>query len=124
MDNNQPVPPHIPTEAEMTEQVVIMLTPEEKEMLSSISSIFAQLNLQNNIPVLKENNFSELLRMCVGFTISTYQSQVFLDSNIVSRLTTKKAVKEFIAYRKKYMKIPVDAQLADLKRLGYVKGKE
>ena len=125
MTDNQVIPPpQPPSEAEMTETITYKVTKQEKEMLDSLASIFSQLNLQNDTTVIKDASLHELSRMCMGFTCNTYQFQVFPDSNLISRLSTKKAKKEFIAYRQKYMNIPADAQIADLKRLGLVKAKQ
>ena len=125
MTDNQVIPPpQPPSEAEKTESILIKVTKQEKEMLDSLASIFSQLNTQNNTTVIKDNSLGELARMCLGFTCNTYQFQIFPDSNVISKLATKKAKKEFIAYRQKYMNIPVDAQLADLRRLGLVKTKQ
>jgi hypothetical protein len=47
--------------------------------------------------------------------------KVFSQSEIAAHLPDKQALNEFIAFRRNYMNMPVDAQIADLKRVGIVK---
>jgi hypothetical protein len=112
--------PKEPSEAEKTISVTAFLSPFEKECLDSFARILANLDIGNGLKIVKDENISELIRVALASMTSMYMSQVFPDSNVVSRLPNKKLVREFIAFRKKYMRYPIDAQIQDLKRLGLV----
>jgi hypothetical protein len=110
--------PKEPSEAEKTISVHVLITPFEKECLDSFAKILANLDIGNGVKIVKEDNLGELTRVALASMTSMYMTQVFPDSRIIERLPNKKIVKEFVAFRKKYMRYPVDAQIADLKRLG------
>ena len=113
-----------PTEQELTEDINARLTLKEKEFYETFTSIISKLQLADNIKIVKENNISSFIRTAMAFMSNTYIGNLFMDSNLISRLPDKQAKREFIAFRTKYMNIPVNAQLQDLKRLGLVKPKE
>jgi hypothetical protein len=115
---------HEPTEAEMTEDINARLTLEEKEYYDSFTSIISKLQLPDNVKLVKDNNLSSFIRSAMAFMSNSYVGSIFMDSNLVSRLPDKQAKREFLAFRTKYMNIPINAQLQDLKRLGLVKPKE
>lgn len=114
----------IPTkEDERTELLEVLVTPYEREYLTTIAKILSKIDIQGQ-KILTTDSISELIRTCLTFTCSTYQMNVFPDSSIVTRLPNKDSVKEFMAFRKKYMNMPIDTQLAELKRMGIVKAKQ
>lgn len=111
-----------PEYGERTEELKVLVTPYEKQYLIDIASLLNKIDI-NGAKILKADDLAELIRTCLTFTCSTYQMNVFPDSSLVTRLPTKDAVKEFMAFRKKYMNYPLDAQLTELKRMGIVKQK-
>lgn len=113
-----------PTEAELTEEAYARITLKEKEYYDTFTSIVSKLQLPNNVKILKDDTLSSFIRTAMAFMSNWYVGSAFTDSNIISYLPDKKAKREFIAFRSKYMNIPINAQLQDLKRLGLVKPKE
>src|SRR5215207_8203296 len=111
-----------PSEAERTELLEVLVTPFEKEYLTTIARILSKIDI-NGQKILTTDTISELIRTCLTYTCTTYQMNVFPDSSLVTRLPNKDSVKEFMAFRKKYMNMPLDAQLEELKRMGIVKAK-
>jgi len=125
--NNNPNPQtqyKPPTEAEMTEEIFSRLTLEEKEYYEAFTAIISKLKLQGNVKVVQDNSLSALIRTSMAFMSNWYMGTAFQDSNLVAMLPDTNAKREFVAFRKKYMNFPVDAQLAELKRLGHVKPKK
>ena len=121
----EPTKPKIgrPADAERTQQLMVYVTTFEEEYLKDIASLLSKIDI-NGAKILHANDMSELIRTCLTYTCSTYQMNVFPDSSLVTRLPSKDAVKEFMAFRKKYMNYPLDAQLQELKRMGIVKQKK
>lgn len=103
-------------------EIFAHVTAYEHEYMETMASILSKIDINGN-KILKTNSIPELIRTCITYTCGIYQMQVFPDSSIVTRLPDKESVKEFIAFRKKYMNFPIQAQLDDLKRLGIVKQK-
>jgi len=112
-----------PTEAERTELLEVLVSPHEKEYLTTITSILSKINMDGRT-IIPKKEMSELIRVCLTYTCQVYQATIFADANIVKKLPNKDAIKEFMAFRKKYMGFPIDAQLTELKRMGIVKSKE
>jgi hypothetical protein len=109
--------------AERTLQISAEITPKENEYLTTITSILSKIDMNGN-HIIPENNISELIRICLTYTCQVYQATIFADPQIVKKLPNKDAIKEFMAFRKKYMNYPIDAQLTELKRMGIVKAKQ
>ena len=113
-----------PVESELTEEVVTRFTPEEREYYETFTRIISKLKLADNVKIVKDETMSSLVRTSMAFMTNWYTGTAFRDSNLAGMLPDLEAKKEFIAFRKKYMNFPINAQLEELKRLGYVKQKE
>ena len=98
---------HIPsTEAERTELIMVRVTPSEKEFFETFSSILSELDVDGKgTKVIKNNSLSDLVRMSLSVASNFYLYNIFPDSRVMSRLVSKKAKNEFIAFRKKYMNL-------------------
>ena len=123
-DTSQQTQYHEPTEQELTEDINARLTLKEKEYYDTFTSIVSKLQLPNDVKIVKDGTISSFIRTAMAFMSNWYVGSLFTDSNLISRLPDRKAKREFIAFRTKYMNFPTDAQLQDLKRLGLVKPKE
>ena len=55
--------------------------------------------------VIRNNSLSDFVRMSLSVVSNSYMYKIFPDSRVISRLMSKKAKNEFIAFRKKYMNI-------------------
>ena len=98
---------HIPpTDAEMTELIMVRVTPFEKEFYEMLSSILSQLDIDGKgTKVIKNNSLSDFVRMSLSVASNFYMYNIFQDSRVISRFMSKNAKKEFIAFRTKYMNI-------------------
>ena len=114
MDINQVIsdkpPVYIPpTDAEMTELIMVKVTPFEKELFEMLTTILSELDADGKgTKVIKDNSLSEFIR--ISLLIASYSSMynIFPESRVMSKLMSKKAKKEFIPFRKKYMNISKD----------------
>ena len=97
-----------PAEAEMTELIMVRVTPFEKEFYEMLSSILSELDVDGKgTKVLKNNSLSDFVRMSLSVASNFFMFNIFTDSSRVkSRLKSTKAKEEFIAFRTKYMNIP------------------
>ncbi len=108
MNKNQVISDnHIPpTEAEMTELIMVKVTPFEKEFFETLSFILSELDVDGKgTKVIKNNSLSDYLRMSLSVVSNFYLYNIFQDSLVITRLLSKKAKNKFIALRKKYMNI-------------------
>ena len=95
-----------PTEAEMTELIMVKVTPYEKALFENLTTILSGLVIDGKgTRVLKNNSLSNFVRMSLSVASNLYMSNIFPDSRVISRLVSKKAKNEFIAFRTKYMNI-------------------
>ena len=95
-----------PTEAEMTELIMVRVTPYEKELFEMLTSILSELDVDGKgTKVIKNNSLSDFVRMSLSVASNFYMYNIFPDSRVMSRLVSNKAKNEFIAFRKKYMNI-------------------
>jgi len=96
--------PH--TDAEMTELIMVRVTPYEKEFFQTLASILSKLDIDGKgTKVIKNNSLSNFVRMSLSIVSNFYLSSIFTDSQVMSRLLSNKAKNEFIAFRTKYMNI-------------------
>jgi hypothetical protein len=96
--------PH--TDAEMTELIMVRVTPYEKELFETLGSILSKLDIDGKgTKVIKNSSLSNFVRMSLSVVSNFYLSRIFTDSQVMSRLLSNKAKNEFIAFRKKYMNI-------------------
>ena len=108
MDKNQVISDKPPTDAERTELIMVRVTPSEKELFETLATILSQLDVDGKgTKVIKNNSLSDFVRMSLSIASNSYMYNIFPDSRVISRLVSKKAKKEFIAFRKKYMNISI-----------------
>ena len=106
MDKNQVISDKPPTEAEMTELIMVRVTSIEKEFFETLASILSKLDVDGKgTKVIKHNSLSNFVRMSLSVVSNFYLYNIFPDSRMMSRLMSNKAKKEFIAFRTKYMNI-------------------
>ena len=111
MDKNQVIsdkpPVYIPpTDAKMTELIMVKVTPFEKEFFETLTSILSEFDIDGKgTRVIKNNSLSDFVRMSLSVASNSFMYNIFPDSRVMSRLMSKKAKNEFIAFRKKYMNI-------------------
>ena len=85
---------------------MVKVTPFEKEFFETLSSILSELDIDGKgTKVIKNNSLSEFIRMSLSIASNSYMYNIFPDSRVMSRLMSKKAQNEFIAFRTKYMNI-------------------
>mgnify|MGYP003428587492 CR=1 FL=1 len=95
-----------PTDVEMTELIMVRVTPSEKVVFETLASILSELDVDGKgTKVIKDNSLSEFVRMSLSVASNFYMYNIFPDSRVMSRLMSKKAKNEFISFRKKYMNI-------------------
>ena len=95
-----------PAEAEMTELIMVRVTPFEKEFYEMLSSILSELDVDGKgTKVIKNNSLSDFVRMSLSLASNFYLYYIFQDSSVMSKLFSNKAKNEFIAFRTKYMNI-------------------
>ena len=106
MDKNPVISDKPPTDAERTELIMIRVTPSEKQFFETLTPILSELVIDGKgTKVIKNNSLSDFVRMSLSVASNFYMSNIFTDSRVMSRLVSKKAKNEFIAFRKKYMNI-------------------
>ena len=95
-----------PAEAERTELIMVRVTPSEKELFETFSSILSELDVDGKgTKVLKNNSLSDFVRMSLSVASNFYMYNIFQDSRVMSRFKSNNAKKEFIAFRTKYMNL-------------------
>ena len=95
-----------PTDAEMTELIMVRMTPFEKEFFQKLATILSELDIdEKGTKVIKNNSLSDFVRMSLSVVSNFYMFNIFPESRVMSRLMSKKSKNEFIAFRKKYMNI-------------------
>jgi hypothetical protein len=95
-----------PAEAEMTELIMVRVTPFEKEFYEMLSSILSELDIDGKgTKVIKNNSLSDFVRMSLSVASNSFMYNIFPDFRVTSRLMSTKAKEKFIAFRTKYMNI-------------------
>lgn len=106
MDKSQVISDKPHTDAERTELIMVRVTPSEKEFFETLTSILSELHVnEKGTKVIKNNSLSDFVRMSLSVTSNFYLYNIFTNSRVISRLVSKKAKNEFIAFRTKYMNI-------------------
>ena len=106
MDKSQFISDKPHTEAEKTELIMVRVTPYEKELFETLAFILSELDIDGKgTRVIKYNSLSDFVRMSLSVTSNFYMYNIFPESRVMSKLMSKKAKNEFIAFRKKYMNI-------------------
>ena len=99
--------PH--TDAERTELIMVRVTPYEKELFETLAFILSELDIDGKgTRVIKYNSLSDFVRMSLSVTSNFYMYNIFPESRVMSKLMSKKAKNEFIAFRTKYMNISTE----------------
>src|SRR5687768_15124081 len=107
MDKSQVLSDKPPAEAEMTELIMVRVTPFEKEFYKMLSSILSELDVDGKgTKLIKNNSLSDFVRMSLSFASNSVMYNIFPNSRVKSKLMSTKAKEEFIAFRTKYMHIP------------------
>ena len=105
MDKNPVISDKPPTDAERTELIMVRVTPSEKELFETLTTILSELDVDGKgTKVIKNNSLSDFVRMSLS-VVSNFYINIFQDSRVMNRLVSKKAKNEFIAFRTKYMNI-------------------
>ena len=95
-----------PMDAEMTELIMVKVTPFEKESFETLTYILSELDVDGKgTKVIKNNSLSDFVRMSLSVVSNFYLYNIFQDSRVMSRFMSKKAKNEFIAFRTNYMNI-------------------
>jgi len=106
MDKNRVISDKPPTDAEMTELIMFRVTPSEKELFETLTTILSELDVDGKgTKVIKNNSLSNFVRMSLSITSNFYMYKIFQDSRVMSRLVSNKAKNEFIDFRSKYMNL-------------------
>ena len=94
------------TDAERTELIMVRVTPSEKELFETLTTILSELDVDGKgTKVIKNNSISEFVRMSLSQVANFYLYNIFQDSHVMSRLKNNKAKNEFTDFRTKYMNI-------------------
>jgi hypothetical protein len=102
--------------------VQVTVTPDERKYLVDMALILSKLMVkETNTPLLPDKTLASLGKMALSFMTNIFCTKVLSQSEIAAHLPDKQALNELIAFRRNYMNMPVDSQIADLKRVGIVK---
>ena len=95
-----------PMDAERTELIMVRVTPSEKVVFETLTTILSQLDIDGKgTKVIKNNSLSDFVRMSLSVVSNFYLYNIFQDSRVMSRLVSNKTKNEFITFRTKYMNI-------------------
>ena len=105
MDKNQVISDKPPTtDGERTELIMFRVTPYEKGLFETLTTLLSQLVIDGKgTRVLKNNSLSDYVRMSLSIVSNFYMHKIFPDSSMMSRFRSKKAKNAFIAFQTKYM---------------------
>ena len=104
MNKNPVISDKPPTDAERTELIMVRVTPSERELFETLTSILSELVIdRKGTKVIKNNSLSDFVRMSLSIASNFYIQYIFTNSRVMSKLLNNKAQKEFIAFRRKYM---------------------
>ena len=106
MDKNRVISDKPSMDAEMTEIIMIRVSPSEKELFETLATILSQLVIdEKGTRVLKNNSLSDYVRMSLTIASNFYMSKIFSDFRVLSKFKSNKAKNEFVSFRKKYMNL-------------------
>ena len=106
MDKNPVISDKPSTDTERTELIMVRVTPFEKEYFETLASILSELDVDGKgTKVIKNNSLSEFVRMSLSVVSNFYMYNILLNSRMRSRLMSKNAQNDFVAFRTKYMNI-------------------
>lgn len=99
----------LPTEGELTELIIVRVTPFEKEFFETLTTILSGLDIDGKgNKVIKKNSLSDFVRMCLSVASNFYLTTIFSNSHIMRKLKSQKTKNEFIDFRTKYMNISTE----------------
>ena len=66
-----------PTEGEMTELIIVRVTPSEKEFFETLTTILSELDVDGKgTKVIKNNSLSDFVRMSLSVTSNSYMYNI------------------------------------------------
>ena len=84
MDKNKVISDKPLTDAEKTELIMVRVTPSEKELFETLTTILSELNVdEKGTKVIKNNSLSDYLRMSLSVVSNFYLYNIFQDSVII-----------------------------------------
>ena len=73
MDKNSVISDKPPTDAERTELIMVRVTPSEKELFETLTTILSQLDVDGKgTKVIKNNSLSDFVRMSLSIVSNFY----------------------------------------------------
>jgi hypothetical protein len=100
--------------------LAIEISEKEKTYFERLASLLSKIEINGN-KLLPDNTLNSLGKMALGVMTSITLTRILIQSELAKTLPDKKALNEFVAFRREYMNFSVDKQIADLKRVGIVK---
>lgn len=99
----------------------VRISPEEYSYFSNMISILYNLKI-NGRPVLKSMSLPSFCKMALHLFCNNYRDNVLANNDIVNNIDIDdmNTFEKFLAFRVKYMNYPLDKQIADLERDGYL----
>ena len=77
-----------PMDAEITELIMVRVTPSEKELFETLTSILSELDVDGKgTKVIKDNSLSDFVRMSLSLASNFYLYNIFPDSRVMARLS-------------------------------------
>jgi hypothetical protein len=89
MDKNQVISDTYipPTDAEMTELIMVRVTPSEKELFETLTTILSELDVDGKgTKVIKNNSLSDFVCMNLSVASNSFIYNIFPDSRVMSIL--------------------------------------
>ena|SRR5688500_10612842 len=106
MDKNKVISDKPATDTERTELIMVRVTPSEKEYFETLASVLSKLDVDGKgTKVIKNNSLSDFVRISLSIVSNFYIQYILTNSSVMSRLMSKNAQNEFLAFRTKYMNI-------------------
>ena len=98
---------------------------DEYEFMKAMTSLLAKMDMDDKgHTAIKEDNLTEFIRYCITVTGAITRGNIFIYDQMITRLPNKESKREFVAFREKYMNMPKEMQMDNLKKLGIVKAKK
>jgi hypothetical protein len=102
--------------------LIVELSDKEKSYFERLASIMSKVHVaQDGRKLLPDKSLASLGKMALGMLTHVSLTQVLIQSELAKTLPDKEALNEFIAFRRDYMDITLDKQIADLKEIGIIK---
>ena len=79
-----------PTDAELTELIMVKVTPSEKEFFEKLTTLLSELDVDGKgTRVIKNNSLSDFVRMSLSVVSNFYLYNICQDSRVMSRLVRR-----------------------------------